>query len=146
MIYDKTLEFCEKKSVGAAITSDVLDLKQEHPNTGSCTPPFYLVLFPLAVSGTSETDAITFTLEDSADNSTFSALLSVTALANSMKHAVSIPMPVVHRRYLRLTTTITGTPKGTLTAILNNHIEILQTKPVEGWDIIRAGDDPVTTA
>ena len=86
--------------------------------------------------------AITFTLEDSADNSTFSALLSVTALANSMKHAVSIPMPVVHRRYLRLKTAIKGTPTGTLTAILNNHIEILRTKPVEGWDIIPAGDDP----
>lgn len=137
MILDNALKLCEKKSVGSAITSDVIDLRQEWPNTGSLTPPFYLVVFPEALKGTGETDAITFTLEDSADNSKFVAIGQVTKIANEMKDAIAIPMPVTHRRYLRLKTANTGTPSGKITAYLNNYIDIKRTKPVEGWDIIK---------
>ena len=107
MIADALLDFYRDADLKAALTtSKVVDLKQDHPNLGSCVPPFYVIL---KVKDTSVDTAI--------------------------------PVPVKHRRYLKLVTAVTGTVAGTLQrAVLNNVYDLPRTVGVEGYDQVKTID------
>ena len=96
MIADALLDFYADLKA-ALTTSKVVDLKQDHPNLGSCVPPFYVIL---KVKDTSGDGTVTFNLQDSADNSAFATVASVTVAGKDLVDT-AIPVPVKHRRYLK---------------------------------------------
>lgn len=136
MIADKLLQLCSAQDAKTALTGAALDLTQEYPNLGSLTPPFMLIVTPSGVSGTAP---ITFNIQDSADNSAWNTVISFTIKADDLKEVIAVPMPVKHRRYVRLTTTVdtteSKTATGTFSAILNNVYDLSRTKKFEGADI-----------
>lgn len=131
---DIKLAFCEKKAATTAITSDVIDFLQKAPTTGLNDRPLYVVCkFPTALVGTS----LTIAVEDSDDNSDFAPVLSSGALTpTDTKHGLVLPMPVKHRRYVRLKTTPTSITGGTMTAYLSDVIEVPTTYKVEGIEFL----------
>lgn len=135
MIADKLLQLCSAQDAKTALTGEALDLNQEYPNLGSLTPPFMLIVTPSAVSGTAP---ITFNVQDSADKDSWQTVSGFTIKADDFTDAVVIPMPVKHRRYIRLTTTVdtteSKTATGTFSAILNNVYDLSRTKKFEGAD------------
>lgn len=132
MIADTLLTFCEDQDLKAAITGSVLDFKQEYPNLGSLVKPFYLIL--VAKDATGE-GTVTFKLQDSADGKTFADVTSFTETGSSIPATQAIPVPVKHRRYLKLVTVVTGTVTGTLQrAVLNNVYDLPRTAKVEGYE------------
>lgn len=138
MIADVLLDFYRDADLKAALTtSKVVDLKQDHPNLGSCVPPFYVIL---KVKDTSGDGTVTFNLQDSADNATFATVASVTVAGKDLVDT-AIPVPVKHRRYLKLVTAVTGTVAGTLQrAVLNNVYDLPRTVGVEGYDQVKTID------
>lgn len=141
MIVDELLRLCSGKEIKTAATSDVLDLKQPYPNLGSLTPPFYVIVQPAAASGAG---TVKFTIQDSADGTTFADCMVCTVSVADMKGALALPLPVKHRRYLRLTTTPTAetgsTLGGTFGAVLNNVYDLERLTKVEGYDIAPSVD------
>lgn len=133
MITDALLKFCSDKALASAITTGkVIDLKQEYPNLGSLTPRFNLIL---QVKNAGGEGTVTFKLQDSADGSTFADLLTFTQVGSKIPANQAIPMPLKHRRYLKLITTVTGTVTGTLQrAVLDNGYELPRTTKTEGYD------------
>lgn len=108
MIADALLDFYRDADLKAALTtSKVVDLKQDHPNLGSCVPPFYVIL---KVKDTSGDGTVTFNLQDSADNSAFATVASVT-VAGTLQRAV-----------------------------LNNVYDLPRTVGVEGYDQVKTID------
>lgn len=132
MINDTLLDLCADKDLSAGITSNALDLGQESPNLGSLTKPFMLILMSKDAGGTG---TVTFKLQDSANNSTFTDILSFTQTGSSVPNYQVFPMPVKHRRYLKLVTTVTGTVTGTLKlATLDQTYELPRTTKVQGYE------------
>ncbi len=132
MIADTLLTFCEDKDMSAAITGDVLDLKQEYPNLGSLVKPFYLIIVAKDAAGAG---TVTFKVQDSADGKTFADAAAYTVTGSSIQTSQAFPMPVKHRRYLKFVTTVSGTVSGTLQkAVLNNVYELPATAKFEGYE------------
>lgn len=131
---DIKLAFCEKKAATTAITSDVIDFLQKAPTTGLNDRPLYVVCkFPTALAGTS----IVIAIEDSDDNSDFApVLVSGTLEPADTTKGLAFPMPVKHRRYVRLETTPTSITGGTMTAYLSDVIEVPTTYKVEGIEFL----------
>ena len=138
MINDTLLDLCADKDLSATVTSNVLDLGQESPNLGSLTKPFMLILVS---KGTGGTGTVTFKLQDSADGSTFSDVINFTQTGASIPNYQVFPMPVKHRRYLKLVTTVTGTVTGTLQlATLDQTYELPRTTKVQGYEQTKTVD------
>ena len=142
MVADKLLELCNAQAAGTALTGTAIDLKQEHPNLGSMTPPFVMIITPAAVAGTAP---ITFNLQDSADGSSdWKTIATTTITADDFTEQAVVPLPVQHRRYLRLATTVdtssSKTATGTFSAVLNNVYELKRTAKVEGFEIVKTID------
>ena len=131
---DIKLAFCEKKAATTAITSDVIDFLQKAPTTGLNDRPLYVVCkFPTALEGTS----IVIAIEDSDDNSSFKPVVQTGALASAdTTKGLALPMPVKHRRYVRLKTTPTSITGDTMTAYLSDVIEVPTTYKVEGIEFL----------
>lgn len=131
---DIKLAFCEKKAATNAITSDVIDFLQKAPTTGLNDRPLYVVCkFPTALAGTS----IVIAIEDSDNNSDFApVLVSGTLKPADTTKGLALPMPVKHRRYVRLKTTPTSITGGTMTAYLSDVIEVPTTYKVEGIEFL----------
>lgn len=131
---DIKLAFCEKKAANSAITSDAIDFLQKAPTTGLNDRPLYVVCkFPTALAGTS----LTIAVEDSDDNSDFAPVLVSGVLTPAdTKHGLIMPMPVKHRRYVRLKTTPTSITAGAMTAYLSDVIEIPTAYKVEGIEFL----------
>lgn len=131
---DIKLAFCEKKAATTAITSDVIDFLQKASTTGLNDRPLYVVCkFPTALAGTS----IVIAIEDSDNNSDFApVLVSGTLKPADTTKGLALPMPVKHRRYVRLKTTPTSITGGTMTAYLSDVIEVPTTYKVEGIEFL----------
>ena len=131
---DIKLAFCEKKAATDAITSDVIDFLQKAPTTGLNDRPLYVVCkFPTALVGTS----IVIAIEDSDDNSSFKPVVQTgTLVPADTKKGIALPMPIKHRRYVRLNTTPTAITDGTMTAYLSDVIEVPTTYKVEGIEFL----------
>lgn len=131
---DIKLAFCERADAKTEITSSVIDFLQKAPTTGLNDRPLYVVCkFPKPLVGTS----LAIAIEDSADNGTFVPVLQTGAIApaDSAK-GIAIPMPVKHRRYVRLKATPTSITAGTMTAYLSDVIEVPTTYKVEGIEFL----------
>lgn len=131
---DIKLAFCEKSDAKAEITSGVVDFLQKAPTTGLNDRPLYVVCkFPTALVGTS----LAIAIEDSGDNSTFATALQTGAIAVAdTKGGIVIPMPLKHRRYVRLVATPTSITAGTMTAYLSDVVEVPTTYKVEGIEFL----------
>ena len=101
MVYDELLSMAEDKGLGTAITSTAVDLGQEKPGLGALKPPFYALLFTKGATGAG---SVTFKIQDSDDNSTFTDAVSFTLTAGKIPENMAIPLPLTHKRYVRLPT------------------------------------------
>ena len=141
-MFDLSMQLCANKSIATAITSDAYDFGQEKPNSGAWASPIYLVVHPtVAGTGTGTTNAVTFILEDSADGSTFAPVASLGAVPGAdIKHDLALSLPVRHRRYVRLKTSVTGTVTGTVTAYLSNGYSLPMDVKKGGIDAVAGVD------
>ncbi len=106
MILDAELTFDENATLTAAYTSKSIDLGQTNPDMGMY-PQFAAVVRPR--TDFAGTGTITVTIEDSADNSSFAAVAATGAIvANTITKPIALRMPVSHRRYVRVKTTVSG--------------------------------------
>ena len=123
---DKKLVFCEAKAVTASFNSDAIDFIQVKPTTGLNDRPLYLcVAIPTALSGEGSVD---LKLQESADNSIFSDVID---FGSPVERAY--PMPLEHKRYLRLVATVNGNVSaGAITAYLSDVINVPMDTPKAG--------------
>lgn len=116
MIIDKSLQVSNEQTVTAsAASTDVIDFGQANPNSGM--PGMLSAVVTVDVAATAAGAAtVTFSVQDSADNSTFTDVAVTAPIGKASLTAgaqIVIPMPVQHRRYVRVYYTV-GT--GPLTA------------------------------
>jgi hypothetical protein len=121
MLTDGTLVFSEAQALTVtAVSTNVLDMGVAQPDQGQGVAKWVSAYVDAAfASGTS----IAVVLQDSADNSTFAAILTgpVVATAALVAGAVmaAFALPMKHRRYLRLSYTVVGTfDAGAVNAVL----------------------------
>lgn len=140
---DAKLVFCEAKAVTAAATSDAIDFGQTAPTTGlDDRQLFAVVTFPTALAGTGAT--LQVKLQDSADGKAFADVLStaaITAADLAAQKSLVLPLPVKHKRYLRLSFTPAGTPTaGTATAFITDAISLPLTYRKVGIEFLQTAD------
>lgn len=132
---DLELVFCEKQSLASAITSKVINLFQEKPNTG--TYPMYLLLrFPKHGTGTGASNAVTFKIQDSADGtSDWKDVALMPAIPGAeLNKVIVVPMPMKHRQFVRVATTVAGTVTGEVTAYMSDEYPIEVDYKIEGFE------------
>lgn len=131
-MYDALLVFCKEKEIKTAFQSDAIDFRQTHPTSGA-TNLFLTLAFPVDGAGTGN---VTFTLQDSADGSAdwkdvLDFTLAATACTGKSPQAISLP--IKHRRYLRLATTLSQSAAitaGKVTAYVSDGFDLMpQDKP-----------------
>lgn len=116
MFIDKNLQVSNEQAVTAsAASTDVIDFGQANPNTGMDDHSSMVVTTDEAATAAGAA-TVTFSVQDSADNSTFAdvavtAAIGKATLVAGYQHV--IPMPTKLRRYCRVYYTV-GT--GPLTA------------------------------
>lgn len=140
---DLELVLFEGKSVATAITSDTIDFGQEMPNTGSYTDPMYVVVnFPTAGTGASDANSVVFNIQDcDTKGGSFATVASTGKIAGAdLKGNVVIPMPVRHRQFVKVTTTVAGTVTGTATAYITNAPDLPMEYKKVGIDILPTAD------
>lgn len=142
MVYDELLSMAEDKGLGTAITSTAVDLGQGKPGSGALKPPFYALLFTKGATGAG---SVTFKIQDSDDNSTFTDAVSFTLTAGKIPENMAIPLPLTHKRYVRLATTVTATDSNTVAgtlvkAVLHNEFELVRNIKAVGYDILATID------
>ena len=113
MIIDKLLQVSGAQAVTAsAASTDVIDFGQTNPNSGiNQNTTMAITVDETATAGGSAT--VTFSVQDSADNSTFADVAVTAAIGKASLTAgaqVLIPMPVQHRRYVRAYYTVATGP------------------------------------
>lgn len=135
---DLALEFCSAESVASAIETDSVDFKQKSPDSGLWPNELFVALaFPTVGSGAG---SVTFKVQDSADDSAFADLVSVTLNGTDMVEPVFIRLPVKHRRYLRIVSTVSGTVAGTVSAHLTDKATLLPNVVKDGIAIEPTAD------
>lgn len=118
-MFDAKLFFADKKDIKAASTDcGVIDLGQESPDLGMLNCPklgVTVIMTTPWAGGTSP--KVTFEVQHADDNGsgaagTFSTLVSTGAVAadTTFPEAMEIPLPIQHKRYLKVKVTTTGTP------------------------------------
>ena len=116
MIIDKALQVSSSQAVtSSAASTDVIDFGQTNPNTGM-DDRSSMVITVSESAAASGAATVTFSIQDSADNSTFADVAVTAAIGKASLTAgqqIVIPMPVKLRRYCRAYYTV-GT--GPLTA------------------------------
>lgn len=140
---DLELVLFEGKSVATAITSDAIDFGQEKPNTGSYTDPMFVVVnFPTAGTGEGDTNSVVFNIQDcDTKEGSFATVASTGKIAGEdLKGNVVIPMPVRHRQFVKVTTTVAGTVTGTATAYITNAPDLPMEYKKVGIDILPTVD------
>lgn len=109
MIIDKALQVSDDQAVTAtAESTDVIDFGQATPNSGMAGMLSMVVTVGEAAAATGAA-TVTFSVQDSADNSSFADVVSSAAIGKAalpLGAQVVIPMPVAHRRYVRLNYTV----------------------------------------
>lgn len=140
---DLELVLFEGKSVATAITSDTIDFGQEMPNTGSYADPMFVVVnFPTAGTGAGDTNSVVFNIQDcDTKEGSFATVASTGKIAGEdLKGNVVIPMPVRHRQFVKVTTTVAGTVTGTATAYITNAPDLPMEYKKVGIDILPTAD------
>lgn len=137
---DMSLVLCEKKSVASTFQSDVIDLGQASPNTGSL-PLAVVVMFPTAGTGADASNSVQFGIQTSDDKSSWVDSVQIQKIPGvELKGAVVIPMPIKHGRYVRLQGTVAGTVTGACTAYVSNSYALPMCYQVQGIKIIQTAD------
>ncbi len=113
MIIDKLLQVSDAQAVTAsAASTDVIDFGQANPNSGiNQITTLAITVDETATAAGAAT--VTFSVQDSADNSSFADVAVTAATGKAALPAgaqVLIPMPVVHRRYVRAYYTVATGP------------------------------------
>lgn len=112
MLIDKALQVSNEQAVtSSAASTDVIDTGQTTPDLG--VADLYLVITTDEAATASGSATVTFSLQDSADNSSFAdvavtAAIGKATLVAGYQHA--IPLPTKLRRYLRAYYTVTTGP------------------------------------
>ena len=131
---DKQLVFCDKKAATATFQSDTIDFGHDYPTTGLNDTPLYVVIQAVGTKAAG-TGKLTVAVESSADGSDdWAAGLSTGALtADELNAGVAFPMPIKHKRYVRLncTASTTALTAGTVTAYLSDAISVPMSVPVK---------------
>ena len=116
MIIDRQLQVSDAQAVTAsAASTDVIDFGQTNPNTGMPDHMDLSITVDETVTAAGAATVV-FSIQDSADNSAFADIIALPAIgkaALAIGAQVTIPMPKLHRRYVRVNYTV-GT--GPLTA------------------------------
>lgn len=106
MLIDKALQVSDKQAVTAsAASADVIDFGQATPNTGLLANQLYMQIGIAQTATAAGAATVQFVLQDSADGSSFADVVSTQAVALSGLTAGAqfvLPMPVKHRRYVRV--------------------------------------------
>ena len=106
MIIDKALQISDKQAVtSSAPSSDVIDFGQATPNTGLLSNQLYLQIGVAQTATAAGAATVQFVLQDSADGGSFADVVSTQAVALAGLKAGKqfvLPMPVEHRRYVRV--------------------------------------------
>lgn len=135
---DKQLVFCEGQSVTATFQSGKIDFGHAYPTTGLNDRPLFVVIQSVgtAVAGSG---TLTVAIESSADgSSSWTPELSSGALTAAQINAgVALPMPIKHKRYLRLNCTVGGSlTAGTVSAFLSDAINVPMNIPKVGIEYL----------
>jgi len=116
MFIDKNLQVSNEQAVTvSAESTDVIDFGQDNPNTGMDDRSNMVITVDVAATAAGAA-TVTFSVQDSADNSTFADVAVTAAIGKATLVAgrqIVIPMPTKLRRYSRVYYTV-GT--GPLTA------------------------------
>lgn len=113
MIIDKLLQVSSEQAVTAsAASTDVIDFGQANPNVGMDDHSSMVVTVDESAAATGAA-TVTFSVQDSADNSTFAdvavtAAIGKATLVAGYQHV--IPMPTKLRRYCRVYYTVATGP------------------------------------
>jgi len=113
MIIDKLLQVSDDQAVTAtAASTNVIDFGQKNPNTG--LTDLLKMVITVGESATADGAAtVTFAIQDSADNSSFADVATSGAIGKADLAAgaqIIIPMPINHRRYVRVNYTVATGP------------------------------------
>lgn len=107
MILDKFLQLSVDQAASGNSTNTV-DFGQKTPNLGLNTQPLYVVV--ACKNGWASGDTLTVEIEHSDQETTgFTTVSSSGARPVSVGTLLNIPMPMEHKRYVRLKYTKTGT-------------------------------------
>lgn len=113
MYIDKLLQVSGEQAVtSSAASTDVIDFGQANPNSGVGQNTTMAITVDEAATA-SGSATVTFSVQDSADNSTFAdvavtAAIGKATLVAGYQHL--IPMPTKHRRYVRVYYTVATGP------------------------------------
>lgn len=113
MIIDKALQVSNEQAVtSSAASTDVIDFGQVNPDAGA-TDCLRLVITTDEAATASGSATVTFSVQDSADNSTFAdvavtAAIGKATLVAGYQHV--IPLPTKLRRYVRAYYTVATGP------------------------------------
>lgn len=113
MIIDKLLQVSNEQAVTAsAASTDVIDYGQANPDSGLNDNVTMAITVDEAATA-SGSATVTFSVQDSADNSTFTDVYATAAIGKATLTAgkqILIPMPYQHRRYVRVYYTVATGP------------------------------------
>ena len=113
MIIDKFLQVSDAQAVTAsAASTDVIDFGQTKPNVGMDDRTSLVITVDTAATADGAA-TVTFSLQDSADNSTFADVAVTAAIGKATLAAgyqIVIPMPTKLRRYCRVYYTVATGP------------------------------------
>ena len=139
---DLEMKLCSAKSVATTFTSDAYDFRQVAPNSGAWADPVVVVIHPTkAGTGAGASNSVTFVVEDSENGSSYATLVQSAAIPGAdIKRDIVIPLPVRHRQYVRLKTTVAGTVTGTVDAYLSTGYNLPMEHKKEGIDVVKTAD------
>jgi len=113
MIIDKALQVSNEQAVTTtAASTDVIDLGQANPNLGLNDHTSLAITVDTAVTADGAA-TVTFSLQDSADNSSFADVVATAAIGKATLVAgaqIVLPMPTKLRRYVRVYYTVATGP------------------------------------
>lgn len=122
MILDDKLVFSNGQAItDTAASTNVLDFGLADANEGDGTPKRLRVEVETAMAKLTSLKA---TLQESVDNDTFTTLIDgvavLLAAALPGKKLLDVPLPITHKRYLRINYTVVGTTEdeGTVNAFI----------------------------
>lgn len=141
-MFDAGMILCEGKSIATAITSESYDFGQAAPASGAYADPIVVVVQAKgATTGAGSSNSVTFKIQDSDNDSTFADVLTLPAVpGEDVAAGLVIPLPIKHRRYVKLVTTVTGTVTGTIDAWLSNGYTLPMSHAKQGIEIVQTAD------
>lgn len=113
MYIDKALQVSDEQAVTAsAASSDVIDFGQANPNVGMDDRTSMVITVDVAAAASGDA-TVTFSVQDSANNSAFADVAVTGAIGKATLvagHQIVIPMPTRLRRYCRVYYTVAAGP------------------------------------